>query len=100
MTNAITPTIVRVDITPDEGDEWSKPGWCVRPVWSGTDRTDGSGWILGNRRTAERLRTAVLAGAVFHNISVGTDVNGRTYVKATSRVMAKYANADLRRLGY
>lgn len=69
-------------------------------MWTGVDRPDSVAWVLGNRRTAERLRTAVVAGAVFYDISVNTDTSGRTYVQASSRVMAKYANADLRRLGY
>jgi hypothetical protein len=37
---------------------------------------------------------------VFADPVIKTDVLGHTYVAASSRVMAKYANADLKRLGY
>jgi hypothetical protein len=43
---------------------------------------------------------AINAQVVFADPVIKTDVLGQTYVAASSRVMAKYANADLKRLGY
>jgi hypothetical protein len=37
---------------------------------------------------------------VFINPHLCTDVYGQTYVASDRTVMGKYANADLRRLGY
>jgi hypothetical protein len=56
--------------------------------------------VLGNKRTAQRLVNAINAQVVFDDPVIKTDINGRTYVAASSRVMGKYANADLKRLGY
>lgn len=79
-------------------------GYHVRTTWSGPnlDRTDGIGYGLGpnHKRLAERLADAINAGAVFYNTELRTDVYGNTYVGAERRVMGKYANADLKRLGY
>jgi hypothetical protein len=93
--NTTTPTITHVEITQD-----AELGWCVHPVWSGVDRPDTGGWAVTNKRLAERLRAALLAGVVYSNIEVCTDVNGKTFVNGISRVMARKANADLCRLGF
>lgn len=84
----------RVVATPDTYD--------VLTTWSGPnlDRTDGIGFGLRNRATAMRLRMAINAGAVFTDPVLKTDVEGNTYVSAGCRVMARYANADLKRLGF
>lgn len=76
--------------------------WTVRATAEGVtlDRPEVLAFGLVNRKTAERLVAAIEAGAVFHNAEVRTDVNGRTYLQATSRVLARVASADLRRLGF
>lgn len=53
-----------------------------------------------DRKLAARLARAVNAGAVFHDCTVEKDVSGATYVGATSRVLGRILNADLKRLGY
>lgn len=76
-------------------------GFRVSVTWSGgVDRPNVGGYILSNRKTAERLATAINAGVVYMNPEVRTDCNGATYVHATSRVLGRTASADLKRLGY
>jgi hypothetical protein len=81
-------------------------GWSVSVKWSSTDpasapdRTDGSGWLVNTKALADRLARAVNAGVVFYEPGLHTDVNGKTFVHAASRVLGRMANADLRRLGY
>jgi hypothetical protein len=84
--------------------EWAT-GWSVKVTWSCDtpgllDRTDGGGWVLGNKATAVRLVAAVNAGVVFGTPELLTDVNGRTYVHAANGVHGRTANADLKRLGF
>lgn len=107
MTNNINSPVVlrpRATVTFEEApDRWTPAGWHVRTTWKTTppiDRTDGLGFLLRNRTTAERLVRAINDGVVFVDSYITHDVNGKTYVAARSLVMAKYANADLRRLGY
>lgn len=74
--------------------------------WRGgkLDRTDGGGFVFKANPLgmgyAKRLVAAINAGVVYTNAKVLRDVNGRTYVQADKQVMAKYANSDLRRLGF
>jgi len=63
------------------------------------DRPSTHGMVV-RPPVAERLKAAFLAGDLYHSTSVTRDVDGHTYVRATCRVMGKYANADLRRIGY
>ncbi len=87
----------------DAPDEWTPAGWHVRVTWEAdppVDRTDGSGWLVTRRVNAERLVRAVNDGVVFTDIHVATDVNDHTYVAARSRVLGRYVNADLLKLGY
>lgn len=73
----------------------------VSVTWSGgVDRPCVGGYILRNKRTAERLAAAINAGAVYTDAEVRTDVNGATYVNASSRVLGRTAAADLARLGF
>lgn len=83
-----------VNITPRDG------GWMVEPVWAGVDRPVVGGWLLRERKLADRLAAAVLAGVVYPQRTVRVDTGGKTYVQANSKVMGKYANADLIRLGF
>jgi hypothetical protein len=98
----VTPHLDRVEVGPyDDPDNTGLTGWEVRPYWNGVDRPYTGGWILASYRTAQRLAKATAEGAVFGtDVQVRTDVEGNTYVQRSSRVMARHANADLRRLGY
>ncbi len=94
----IQPRVHDVRITHDE------EGFHVRPLWSAPnqvlDRPEGTGYLLTQRSVAFRLKQAMLDQMVFVDPSIKTDVDGRTYVSASSRVMGRMVNADLLRLGY
>lgn len=80
-----------------------KMGWKVSVRWEADillDRPVVSGWVLPNKRTAERLAQAINAGVVHEDIHIRTDINGKTFVAATELVSGRTANADLRRLGF
>lgn len=64
------------------------------------DRRDMVGYGVATPRNARRLVAAIEAGAVFHDFTVRTDINGRTYLSASSRVSGRYMNSDLKRLGF
>ena len=89
---------VKLEVLP--GVNGPVEGYAVHPVWGGVDRPDTGGWVVKSAKLAERLRKAVMAGAVFSECKVAKDVNGKTYMATNSLVMAKYANADLKRLGF
>ena len=102
----MTPRIVDVIVAPD-----TIPGLgadvdviSVRPVWDAPgitlDRPIVHGWSLTNRKLVPRLVAALRAGVVYDNATVATDVDGNTYVAATSRVLGRKLSADLKRLGY
>lgn len=76
-------------------------GYRVSVTWDApVDRPYTGGYILGNKKTAERLAHAINAGAVHTDAHIATDVNGNTYVAARSLVLARRAAADLKRLGF
>jgi hypothetical protein len=102
-----TPHITEVTVVerdnPDYGQSWNTAGpreIVVTPMWSDVDRDQGTGYVVGNARVADRLRRAMLAGVVFTDAEIKTDVNGKTYVSARSHVLGRMINADLRRLGF
>ena len=66
------------------------------------DRTRVHGWSVGADRPdlAARLARAIQAGAVHSNPEIRTDVNGRTFVTASSRVVGRRMSADLKALGF
>lgn len=66
------------------------------------DRRRMIGFVMSfrKRKLAERLKLAIEAGVVFTDLSVATDVNGRTYLACNRTVQARTANADLKRLGF
>ena len=79
----------------------------VRTTWvnfggPALDRT--AGLAFGLKAThgtlAARLVRAIEAGVVFVDPSIERDINGATYVVASSRVLGRTLNADLRRLGF
>ena len=74
----------------------------VHAIWTGVDRFDVGGWTVGKNDVvlAERLQRAIIAGAAFCDIQILTDKNGQTYVGATSVILGRKMNADLRKLGF
>jgi hypothetical protein len=100
--NVVNGQHVPVDVTierrPEPGTFFST--WSVSPIWGGVDRADVGGWAVGTEALALRLKAACLAGVVHYDTRIAEDVNGNTYVANTRRVMAKYANADLKALGF
>jgi hypothetical protein len=101
-----TPTIhyVILERRPADPPAFEQPTVCVETHWNDVDRPFTHGFLfddtLHGRKLAERLITAIRAGVVFVRPTVRTDKYGQTYVEATSMVLGKRANADLRRLGY
>lgn len=96
--------IVDVEITENNeviGNETHR-SLIITPVWDDVDRPRSFSWGVKatHRRLAERLKAAILAGVVFHDIEKKTDSNGKTYASCTSRVWGRRMNADLTRLGY
>lgn len=80
--------------------------WTVDFDYSavGVDRAVTHGIETGpgtrGKKLADRLAAATRAGVVEYDQFIRRDVNGRSYVASTSRVMGKYLNADLKRLGF
>ncbi len=95
QTSDLTPTAT---IECDEHDG-SFAVWASYPH-AGTDRVTGQGWSVLDKGLAERMAAALEAGVVLVNQTIKTDVNGRTYVAASSQVLGRKMNADLKRLGY
>lgn len=94
---------VLLDVVTEPWDDGTgvQPGlFSVHPVWADVDRPDSGGWVVRGRPIARRLEAAIRAGAAVVPTGITTDRAGKTYVQTTSRVMAKYMNADLRKLGY
>ncbi len=94
---ASTPQIVDVEVTPDRDD-----ACCfvhVQPVWSGVDRPKIGGWAC-RTETAPRLVRAIKAGVVYGPATVATDVDGKTYAQAASKILGRTMHADLKRLGF
>lgn len=92
-----TPTLVDVEIKPDHLDTGR---FSVQAVWGGVDRPTTGGWGGLRESVAKRLAKAIKAGAVESNPRIVKDVNGKTYVQTDGFIMAKYMNADLKRLGF
>ncbi len=89
-------SIVRVDL-----EDTGAGSVTVWPIWSNVDRPMGFGMACGkNKALAKRYVAAVLAGKVFPNATVETDVNGKTYASAACKVSGHRLSADLKRLGF
>lgn len=84
----------------EENGEWTVEASFVSDVQ--VDRPNTRGWGLGPKHEAlaNRLVRAINDGVIFSDFRKGTDVNGHTYITATSNVLGRTLNADLRRLGY
>lgn len=93
ITRSTTPDDVKVV---DEGDGI----WTVYPVWNGVDRPRGAGWGVKDRRLANRLARALWAGVVYDEVEVLVDNAGKTYAHGHAKVMGRYLNSDLRKLGF
>jgi hypothetical protein len=92
---------VHAEMISRQRDEEPGTEWVVYATWDApVDRQGTHGWVFYNPKIAERLVAAINAQAVFTDPVIKTDTHGNTYVAATSRVLGKYANADLKRLGY
>lgn len=102
----LQPVAVKVVLEPADPQSYrDQPSWVATPIWpSVVDRTITGSISFGNSKTAEktarRYAAAVMAGVVMYDLKVLTDIHGNTYVGHSSRVMGKYANADLKRLGF
>lgn len=96
--------IERVDVTPDriETLDGFMDGFSVDPIWANVDRPNCGGYFVpaDKPKLIERLRRAMIAGAVYRDPEVKTDVNGKTYVHARATVLGRMMNADLKRLGF
>lgn len=96
----------RIDVKP--GSIYPQGEVTVWTVWEGVDvdRPDGHGYLIGpasskaTHKLAERMAAAIDAQAVFYDLEILTDVGGKTFVSARSRVLGRIMNADLRRLGF
>lgn len=97
MTQTPTPTITGIIVRQDGSDLSVWPVWTAPGIEGDLNR---SGYAVKDRKMADRLAKAIMAGAVYYDESVKYDVNGDPYVSASSRVLGRTMNADLRRLGF
>lgn len=96
------PKLIDVQIKDELLD--GSPGISVVPVWSNVDRPTSHSWGFfdtpARRKLTERFKRAMLAGVVFRNPRISTDIYGKTYAEYECTVWAKQLNADLKRLGF
>lgn len=90
---------VRVEITVDKklGGEIS-----VNPIWPGVDRPNTGGYLLKAKdgKLAKRLAAAYMSGAAYGEVKIVVDINGKTFVSASSLIRGRCINADLKAIGY
>jgi hypothetical protein len=99
MSEQQTPYIASTNIVLTSDSTYSVAGfWAVDGV--NLDQPMSSGYEVRTMRLAERLAKAIRDGKVFVNPTIATDMGGKTYVSATSTVLGRTVNADLRRMGY
>ena len=92
--------VKQVKIIEDKKDTLGD-SFVVVPIWSNVDRPDAGGYGCGsNRKLAERLKATMLDNAVFENVKVKKDINGKTFASYYMNVRMRCANADLKKLGY
>lgn len=97
---AVSPSAVRAILTITDGEIHVEAHWEA-PV----DRPRAHGWLIGPHTPAKsalaaRLINAINAGVIFPNPVIKTDINGKTYVQASSTILARHMNAELKRLGF
>jgi hypothetical protein len=92
--------------TPSGHVEQDHDGYTVWTDWTPVgnskplDRPRTTGISTGrDKRLALRLVEAINAGKVFSGMQVRTDIDGNTYVGATSLVHGRYLRSDLERIG-
>lgn len=108
---------ITTEPVPEDDREWMRPSernaaqrvtvwyeWTADPEVR-LDRESGHGISTGYDRKgmalAERFLAAFNAGQIRHTgVEVRTDVHGATYIAASSPVMGKYLNSDLRKMGF
>lgn len=97
-----TPEIAFVVTTLEPADDYRPaPSYVVTAHWAGVERPEVHSISCGqNQKLAQRLADAIASGKVYTDAEVKVDVDGNTYVAATSRVMGRHLNADLKRLGF
>ena len=81
------------------------PGLHVITVWEvdePVDYTHEMGYVFGahDQVLAERMKAAIEAGVIFINPRIITYIDGKTYVRSDVQVWGKYANKDLKKLGF
>jgi hypothetical protein len=91
------PQVDHVEIKPYEDVQGC---FEVAIYWNGVDRPNTGSTVVRGMPLANRFKKAILDGAAIKDVEIRVDVAGQTYVGFRSLVSAKYANADLRRLGY
>lgn len=94
------PRITDVTITANADDGT----FTVRGTWVADghtiNRPQSTGYRLNSKPLARRMAAAMTAGLVFLDPEIQTGTTGDTYVTARATVLGRYANADLRKLGY
>lgn len=90
----------RVDIKLVKATRDTPAYYLVSPIWHGVDRPDVGGTGCVTMAMASRLRRAIEAGAALGPAEVKVDVDGKTYVEAPHRFLAKRLNSSLRKLGF
>lgn len=90
----------RIAVTIQKSDRGVPEYYLVSPIWHGVDRPDVGGTGCTNMTMARRLVRAIEAGAALGPAKVNVDVDGKTYVHAPHKFLARRLNADLKKLGF
>jgi len=72
--------------------EWSSPDIKL-------DRPNVGGWIVSPKYVS-RLSACINAQKAYEKIQLCKDVNGKSYINATSAIYARHMNKSLRELGF
>jgi hypothetical protein len=91
-TTKLLPARVQVEFG---GDKFA----TVSPIWAGVDRPNVGG-ISVPLRFVGRVVAALESGAAFESTKVVRDIDGKTYVEASSRIMGRHLERSLRAIGY
>lgn len=99
----LTVTVESTDISPFTDSHGPSHHFTVRARFSPNqpvDRLDSHGIVVRGKGLADRLAAAMQAGVIFTDFAIRTDVNGNTFLTYRTAVLARYVNADLKRLGF
>lgn len=74
----------------------------ITPIWKDVDRPNVGGYsfMTLDEELALRVVHCMVNGAFFSHAERAHDVHGKSYIKATSRVLPSTLDDDLRNLGY